>query len=70
LSEAGFKVALPRDVQSMELDDHGTITIVMAGARPIDGKAFAMRGSGSGGSISFRCETVDLPERYLPKECR
>ena len=70
LSDAGFKLALPRDVQSMEIDERGTITIVMGGARPIDGKAFAMRGTGSGRSISFRCEAVDLPERYLPKECR
>jgi len=70
LSEAGFKLTLPPNVQSMELDDRGTITIVMAGAQPIDGKSFAMRGSVGGGSISFRCEGVDLPERYLPEECR
>jgi Tfp pilus assembly protein PilE len=70
LSEAGFKLALPRDVRSMELDNRGTIMIVMTGAQPINGKSFAMRGSSSGGSISFRCEGVDLPERYLPEECR
>jgi TM2 domain-containing membrane protein YozV/Tfp pilus assembly protein PilE len=71
LSEAGFSATYPRSsqIQSIELGDSGVITVTMVGT-PIDGKSFALRGSGSGATISWRCETVDLAERYLPKECR
>jgi len=72
LREAGFSATYPPQsgIRGIELDQSGSIIVTMSGAIQLEGKSFALRGSGSGAKISWQCETVDIEERYLPRECR
>jgi len=66
---AGFTASLPVGVENIELDGQtGDIVVTMSGSR-IDGQMFALQPS-AGDRISWRCRTIDLEERYLPRECR
>jgi uncharacterized RDD family membrane protein YckC/Tfp pilus assembly protein PilE len=71
LAEAGFTRTSPY-VRSIALEPQTrTIRVVMAAPPALEGKAFVIAAKReAGGEFKWRCATVDIPEHFLPKECR
>lgn len=70
LNEAGFEEQPPKVVREIALDDQGNIEVTMQGGVPVDDKSFRLRASREGTHVTWQCETVSLPEKYLPRECK
>jgi type IV pilus assembly protein PilA len=78
------KHALPSSLEDLDLDaqfgnaeleldeDSGAIVITMTG-QPLTGQSFALEPALDDDRtevVSWRCHAIDIPEKYLPSECR
>jgi hypothetical protein len=67
----GFAETPPKDVSAIEWDgDSQSIVVTMTGARPIDDKAFALQLQKQDNELVWQCMPVDMPNKYLPTNCR
>jgi Tfp pilus assembly protein PilE len=71
LSAAGFSAPLPPSVKEVSVDNQtGAISITMA-SDPIAGQSFQLMPSvDANDQIIWKCMSVDIPEKYLPRQCR
>ena len=71
LEDTGFVASLPPSVKEIGVDSkNGAITITMATA-PIEDKSLLLLPSlDTSNKIIWKCMSQDIPERYLPRQCR
>ena len=71
LEKAGFAAPIPRTVKELGFNGkNGTVTITMASI-PISGKSFLLVPSlDSEQKIIWSCMSQEIPDNYLPQQCR
>ena len=72
LREAGFDGRLPPTVKEITIDNkNGTIIITMAAPAPIEDKSLLLVPSlDEKKQIVWKCMSEDIPDKYLPRQCR
>lgn len=70
LSEAGFTTPLPHSIKNMTIDSqNGVITVLMAEGS-IKDKSLLWIPSIENEQIVWVCTSYDIPQRYLPSQCK
>ncbi len=71
LEEAGFIAPRFPFVRSISVSgQNGVVSVTMASS-PVDGKSVQMvPNQSANGSISWKCQSEDIPQKYLPTSCR
>lgn len=71
LEQAGLPKSLPPSVKAISIDsENGTVTITMATA-PVEGKSLLLVPSvDANNQMTWQCRSQDIPDRYLPRQCR
>lgn len=72
LDAADFMLSLPPAVKAVSIDNQsGTISITMQGGKAIDDKALKfVAATERGDHLSWTCMSEQIPDRYLPQDCR
>ncbi len=71
LAEAGFETPLPSSIGKIDFNGQtGAIIITMAG-EPVEGESVLLEPTvEDNNQVTWKCVSRDIPERYLPSQCR
>ena len=71
LSETGYSEPTPNYIRVIDMSPrNGAVTVMMDGP-VVGGKSFTLEPSlGEGGQLNWRCKSEEIPEKYLPQQCR
>lgn len=71
LQIAGFTASLPPSVKSIAVDSQNGMVVVTMAISPIEGKAVLLLPSlDANGQVTWKCMSQQIPDRYLPQQCR
>lgn len=71
LEEAGFNAPRSTYVRGVSVNGQNGVISVTMSTSPIEGKSLLMVPSeGANGAISWKCQSEDIPQKYLPTTCR
>lgn len=71
LEEAGFNAPRSTSIRGVSVNGQNGVVSVTMSTSPIEGKSLLMVPSeGANGAISWRCQSEDIPQKYLPTTCR
>lgn len=71
LSETGFSEPMPNYIRVIGMSPrNGAVTVMMDGP-VVGGKSFTLEPAlGKGGQLNWSCMSEQIPEQYLPQQCR
>lgn len=71
LEAAGFFATLPPSVKEIGMNSQNGVVIITMGVAPIADKSLLLVPSlDADNRIAWKCTSEDIPERYLPRECK
>lgn len=70
LTEAGFTKHVPASVSDIVLDQRNGVIEITVAPQPITGQTLHLTPSITGDTISWRCSSDEIKEKYLPRGCR